>query len=50
MAVKSDVKTGHDIADVTRIGDPPGTWEGRGCAARLAPGHTRRARRAVAHT
>ena len=48
MAVKSDVKTGHDIAYVTRghasgcagamayytrTGDPPGTWEGRGCAA-----------------
>jgi TrwC relaxase len=42
------VKTGHDIAYVTRghasvcagamayytrTGDPPGTWEGRGCAA-----------------
>ena len=48
VAVKSDVKTGHDIAYVTRghaAGcacvmpyytrpvDPPGTWEGRGCAA-----------------
>ena len=48
MAVKSDVKTGHDIAYVTRghasgcagamayytrSGDPPGTWEGRGAAA-----------------
>ena len=48
VAVKSDVKTGHDIAYVTRghssgcagamayytrTGDPPGTWEGRGCAA-----------------
>ena len=48
VAVKSDVKTGHDIAYVTRghasgcagamayytrSGDPPGTWEGRGCAA-----------------
>ena len=48
MAVKSDVRTGHDIAYVTRghtsgcagamayhtrTGDPPGTWEGRGCAA-----------------
>ena len=48
MAVKSDVKTGHDIAYVTRghasgcagamayytrTGDPPGTWEGRGCTA-----------------
>ncbi len=48
MAVKSDVKTGHDIAYVTRghasgcagamayytrTGDPPGTWEGRGAAA-----------------
>ena len=48
MAVKSDVKTGHDIAYLTRghasgcagamayytrTGDPPGTWEGRGCAA-----------------
>jgi len=47
VAVKSDVKTGHDIAYVTRghasgcagamayytrTGDPPGTWEGRGCA------------------
>ena len=45
MAVKSDVKTGHDIAYVTRghasgctgamayytrTGEPPGTWEGRG--------------------
>jgi integrase len=48
VAVKSDVRTGHDIAYVTRghasgctgamayytrTGDPPGTWEGRGCAA-----------------
>src|SRR5215469_7913335 len=48
VAVKSDVKTGHDIAYVTRghasgcagamayytrTGDPPGTWEGRGTAA-----------------
>ena len=48
MAVKSDVKTGHDIAYVTRghasgcadvmahytrSGEPPGTWEGRGSAA-----------------
>jgi conjugative relaxase-like TrwC/TraI family protein len=48
VAVKSDVKTGHDIAYVTRghasgcagamayytrAGDPPGTWEGRGTAA-----------------
>src|SRR5580658_2769571 len=48
VAVKTDVKTGHDIAYVTRghaagcagamayytrTGDPPGTWEGRGCAA-----------------
>jgi conjugative relaxase-like TrwC/TraI family protein len=48
VAVKSDVKTGHDIAYVTRghtsgctgamayytrTGDPPGTWEGSGCAA-----------------
>ena len=48
VAVKSDVKTGHDIAYVTRghtsgctgamayytrTGDPPGTWEGRGCTA-----------------
>jgi conjugative relaxase-like TrwC/TraI family protein len=48
VAVRSDVKTGHDIAYVTRghasgcagamayytrTGDPPGTWEGRGCAA-----------------
>jgi conjugative relaxase-like TrwC/TraI family protein len=48
VGVKSDVKTGHDIAYVTRghasgctgamayytrTGDPPGTWEGRGCAA-----------------
>jgi conjugative relaxase-like TrwC/TraI family protein len=48
VAVKSDVKTGHDIAYVTRghasgcagamayytrTGDPQGTWEGRGCAA-----------------
>ena len=48
MAVKSDVKTGHDIAYVTRghacgcagamayytrTGEPPGTWEGRGAAA-----------------
>jgi TrwC relaxase len=47
VAVKSDVKTGHDIAYVTRghasgcagamayytrTGDPPGTWEGRGAA------------------
>jgi hypothetical protein len=45
VAVKSDVKTGHDIKYVTRghaagctgamayytrTGDPPGTWEGRG--------------------
>lgn len=48
VAVKTDVKTGHDIAYVTRCdasgcagamayytrtSDPPGTWEGRGCAA-----------------
>ena len=48
VAVKSDVRTGHDIAYVTRghasgcagamayytrTGDPPGTWEGRDCAA-----------------
>jgi len=48
VAVKSDVRTGHDIAYVTRghtsgctgamayytrTGDPPGTWEGQGCAA-----------------
>jgi TrwC relaxase len=48
VAVKSDVKTGHDIAYVTRghasgctgamayytrTGEPLGTWEGRGCAA-----------------
>jgi conjugative relaxase-like TrwC/TraI family protein len=48
VAVKTDVKTGHDIAYVTRghaagcagameyytrTGDPPGTWEGRGCTA-----------------
>jgi TrwC relaxase len=48
VAVKSDVRTGYDIAYVTRghasgcagamayytrTGDPPGTWEGRGCAA-----------------
>jgi TrwC relaxase len=48
VAVKSDVKTGHDIAYVTRghasgcagamayytrSGEPPGTWEGRGTAA-----------------
>jgi TrwC relaxase/AAA domain-containing protein len=48
VAVKSDVKTGHDIAYVTRghacgcagamayytrSGEPPGTWEGRGAAA-----------------
>jgi conjugative relaxase-like TrwC/TraI family protein len=48
VAVKSDVKTGHDIAYVTRghasgcadamayytrSGDPPGRWEGRGTAA-----------------
>jgi hypothetical protein len=48
VAVKSDVRVGHDIACVTRghafgcagamayytrAGDPPGTWEGRGCAA-----------------
>jgi TrwC relaxase len=48
VAVKSDVRTGHDIAYVTRghacgcagamayytrTGDPPGTWEGRGAAA-----------------
>ena len=48
MAVKTDVRTGHDIAYVTRghacgcagamayytrTGDPPGTWEGRGTAA-----------------
>ena len=47
MAVKSDVRTGHDIVYVTRghasgctgamayytrTGDPPGTWEGRGTA------------------
>ncbi len=48
VAVKSDVRVGHDIAYVTRghasgcagamayytkAGDPPGTWEGSGCAA-----------------
>jgi hypothetical protein len=48
VAVKSDVRVGHDIAYVTRghasgcagamayytrTGDPLGTWEGRGCAA-----------------
>jgi hypothetical protein len=48
VAVKSGVRTGHDIAYVTRghasgcagaiacytrAGDPRGTWEGRGCAA-----------------
>jgi hypothetical protein len=48
VAVKSDVKTGHDIAYVTgghasgctgamayytHADDPPGTWEGRGTAA-----------------
>jgi TrwC relaxase len=48
VAVKSDVKTGHDIAYVTRghasgctgamayytsSGEPPGTWEGRGTSA-----------------
>ena len=48
MAVKTDVRTGHDIAYVTRghasgcagaigyytrTGEPPGTWEGRGGAA-----------------
>ena len=48
MAVKTDVRTGHDIAYVTRghasgcaaamayytrSGDSPGTWEGRGAAA-----------------
>jgi conjugative relaxase-like TrwC/TraI family protein len=48
VAVKTDVKTGHDIAYVTRghasgcagamayytrTGDPPGTWEGGGAAA-----------------
>ena len=48
MAVKSDVRSGHDIAYVTRghasgcagamayytrTGDPPGTWEGRGTIA-----------------
>ena len=48
MAVKFDVRTGHDIAYVTRghasgcagamayytrAGDPPGTWEGRGTTA-----------------
>jgi hypothetical protein len=48
VAVKSDVKIGHDIAYVTRghtsgcagamayytrTGEPPGTWEGRGAAA-----------------
>jgi TrwC relaxase len=48
VAVKSDVKTGHDIVYVTRghasgcagatayytrSGDPPGSWEGRGTAA-----------------
>jgi hypothetical protein len=47
VAVKSDVKTGHDIAYLThshasgcagamayytRSGEPPGTWEGRGTA------------------
>jgi len=47
VAVKTDVKTGHDIAYVTRghtsgcagamayytrTGDPPGTWEGRAAA------------------
>jgi conjugative relaxase-like TrwC/TraI family protein len=48
VAVKSDVRTGHDIAYVTRghtsgcagamayytrSGEPPGTWEGRGTVA-----------------
>jgi len=48
VAVKFDVRTGHDIAYVTRghasgcagamayytrAGDPPGTWEGRGTTA-----------------
>jgi hypothetical protein len=48
VAVKTDIRTGHDIAYVTRghtagcagamayytrAGEPPGTWEGRGCAA-----------------
>jgi hypothetical protein len=48
VAVKTDIRTGHDIAYVTRgnasgcagamayynrTGDPPGTWEGCGCAA-----------------
>ncbi len=48
VAVKSDVRVGHDIAYVTRghasgcagamayytrTGDPAGTWEGSGCAA-----------------
>jgi conjugative relaxase-like TrwC/TraI family protein len=48
VAVKTDIRTGHDIAYVTRghasgcigamayytrTGDPPGTWEGRGTAA-----------------
>ena len=48
VAVKTDIKTGHDIAHVTRghtsgcagaiayytrTGDPSGTWQGRCCAA-----------------
>jgi TrwC relaxase len=48
VAVKSDVRVGHDIAYLTRghasgcagamayytrSGEPPGTWEGRGTAA-----------------
>ena len=54
VAVKSDVKTGHDIAYVTRghtsgctgamayytgSGELPGTWEGRGTAATRRLGH-----------
>jgi hypothetical protein len=53
VAAKSDVKTGHDIAYVTRghtsgctgamayytsSGEPPGTWEGRGTSALSVPG------------
>ena len=56
VAVKTDVKTGHDIAYVTRghasrcagamayytrTGDPPGMWEGRGCAALGVSGSVR---------
>ena len=56
VAVKSDVRTGHDIAYATRghasgcagamayytrTGDPPGTWEGRGAARSACPGRSR---------